>query len=394
MPLYSYEGIDSAKRRQRGLLEAENEKEIKEKLRAQNLIVLSISLKHGRSKYRLSKEGVIAFTRELADLLSSSLPLYESLLSLEEKHRGEKNHALYLALSERIKEGDSLKVALRAYPDIFSPFYLAMVESGEAVGNLGEALTRLADFLKEESNVRKKITSALFYPFILLSFSLLLLGGFLFFLVPSLEELFQDRKLSALTTFVFSLSHFLREEWFFYLPLLAIITLAICFVVRHPKTKERTEKLLFKNNTVKRIYLEGTIATFSRTLGILLTGGVSLVNGLNLAKKSISSTLLLREFDRIEGRVIEGSSLSRELVNTNYFPPLFLRMVAIGEEGGKLPRMLLKVADIYDEEREKRLSRFVTLLPPFCLLFLGAWIAMIVLAILLPLTDVSGFLNN
>ncbi len=395
---YSFQAADGQGKKLRGVIEARSLEEAKERLKRQNLICFALAEKRERKalfarKY-LSRDEVSALVRELADLLSCSLPLYESLISLEEKYRGSKSHPIVLGLIEKIKSGSSLSSAMGAFPETFDPIALAMVQTGEASGDLARALQAYSAFRERGSKLRKAIGSALIYPLVLLTLSLALLVLFLFFLVPSLEELFSGRTLSPLSNFVFGLSHLLRSSWHWLALFSALIGGSIFFAIRQKSVQRRLEELYLKMPYVKRLYMESKLVRFTRLLATLLKGDVSLVAALSIARGALGSSVLEKALTEVEEAVKAGGKFSRELARYAFFPQLMLRMAAIGEEGGVLGAMLEKVSLLYEEMVEKRIARLTALLPTLFLIGIGLWIALIVMAILMPLTDVSTFLDN
>lgn len=388
---FVYHYIDLLGRKKKGLIEAQTLDEAKERLRSQNLLITSLEALNGKKRghTHLKKTALITFTTQLASLLQAGMPLYESLLSLEEQVRGEGYHATLLTLSEKIKAGASLSEAMSAFPKSFDRLYCSLVAAGEAVGRLGPTLEKLAIHLSRQQKIKKQLLTALIYPAVLCGFSVVVIFALLTFVIPSLEVLFEDRPMNGFTRIVIGMSHLITRLWWLYLPLIGGGVTALYYWL---KTEQRLDKLLLKVPVVKTVITQSVIARFTRTLGTLLEGGVSLIEALRSARGVMRHPLFEKVIERAEQKIVEGSLLSLELKKSLLIPTLVYRMLAIGEEGGNTPDMLNKIATLYEEELEKTLTRLTTLAQPVILLIMGAIVGGIMLAVLLPLTDVSAFL--
>ena len=211
MPVYQYHYVDNSSKKRTGLIEAQTEKDAKIKLREQGFIITRLSSKALiKSKQNLKGEQLQAFTVQLSQLVNAGIPLYESLIAIEELSRNESYHRIILNVCEQIKMGVSLSNAMMNYPDSFDKLYCSMISAGEAVGSLGPVLEKLAQLIARQMKIKKQITTALIYPSVLGSFSFLIIGLLLGFVVPSLEGIFAGRQLNGFTQAIISLSHFFR----------------------------------------------------------------------------------------------------------------------------------------------------------------------------------------
>lgn len=396
MPIYSYKSIDVKGKKTHGFIDAISLADAKEKLRKQGVFVTDLTYANGKgkSKIALNQNELIAFTTQLAGLLSASCPLYESLLSLEEQYRKEKFHPLLLCLCDEIKKGASLNFAMQQFPETFSPLYRAMIAAGEAVGALDITLQKLALFLSKQMKFKKQLLSALLYPSLLLGFSSLVIILLLTFVIPSLEVLFEEREVNGFTRLIINVSHFFRGYWMIYIPLFIGCILGIFYASRKPDIRLRWHALLLKVPVLSTLIVERALARFCRTMGTLLEGGVNLMGALQISRKIIAHPLLEKVIEQVEHKIVEGRSLSGELKKSPLIPKLLPRMLAIGEEGGKTEEMLSKIADIYEENVEKVLFRLMALVQPIVLILIGALVGAIMLAVLLPLTDINSFIEG
>lgn len=396
MPLFHYKSLSLQGRKQTGVIDAPSLKEAKEKLRSQGTIVIAIGSKQTdkslfKKKVELSAQHLLNFTTQLSQLLSAAIPLYESLLSLEEQYRNEPFHPILASLCEQIKAGASLSSAMKNFPNSFDQLYCAMVAAGESIGALDKTLNRLTELLAKQQKLRKQIITAMIYPAVLGSFSLLVIFLLLTFAIPSIEAIFAEREVNGFTHLVILTSHLLTGYWHMYLPLIGGTCHLSLLFLRSGWGRAFKHRLALKLPLIKKVILQSSLARFSRTLGTLQQGGVSIIDALQISRKVMKNPILERIFEKAEEKIIEGSSLATELRRSPLLPPLISRMLAIGEESGDSALMLNKVAELYEDEVEKTLTRLTALAQPAILLIMGAVVGIIMLAILLPLTDISSF---
>lgn len=391
MSLYQYQAIDAKGARKKGLIEAQNEREAKDKLRDMQLMVVSVTPKTKvTSRQSLKGDNLVAFTVQLSQLVSAGVPLYESLNAIEAQCRQAPYHRIVLSLCEQIKSGASLSQAMSTYPDSFNKLYCSMITAGEAVGALHVVLEKLAMLLTKQMKLKSEITTAMVYPGILAAFSFLVILMLMGFVVPSIEGIFAERKLNGFTQFVLSASHFFRDYWWLYVPVLVGGIGYIVYKVRTPAGRLWIERNFLKVPLIRTLIIQTAVARFCRTMGTLLQGGLPLIEALRISREVMRNVVLEDEIKVAEGRIIEGSTLGTELSHAKLFPPMVAQMLAVGEESGGTIPMLNRIADMYEAELEKTLSRVMALAQPVILIIMGTIIGSVLLAILLPLTDVSS----
>lgn len=392
MPLYHYQAIDATGKKRSGLIEAQGEKEAKEKLREQGVMVSKLAQKTaGSSKEALKGENLQAFTMQLSQLINAGVPLYQSLLAIEEQYRKEPFHRVILSLCEQIKAGTPLSQAMGNYPNSFNNLYCSMVAAGESAGALPIVLEKLNHLLGKQNKLKRQLLTAMIYPAILGAFSLLIIIVLMTFVVPSMEGVFEGRELNGFTSAVLATSRLFRNYWWVYMPLLLGGTAFLIYYFRSPSGKVWLERNLLKVPLIRTLLIESAVARFTRTMGTLQQGGVTMIDSLQIARGVMHNVLLEEEMKKAEGKIVEGSSLSAELARSKWIPLMVSRMLAVGEESGTTTVMLNKIADIYEENIEKTLDRVMALAQPVILVFMGTVIGIVLLAILLPMTDVSTF---
>jgi general secretion pathway protein F len=391
LPVFHYQALETTGKKVKGFVEAQNEKEAKQKLREQSIMVTKLEVNASlKSSQHLNREQLLTFSSMLAELISAKLPLYESLSAIEEQVRKEPYHRIILSLAEQVKSGSPLSEAMKSFPESFNRLYISMVLAGEASGNLEEVLNRQVMFLKKEAKIRKQISNALIYPGILSLFAFAVIILLMGFVVPSIEGVFEGRQLNSYTMLVLSLSHLFREWWWLLLIAACGIGFGIYSYLSKPAGKLQLQKWLMKLPLIHKVMVQAALIRFSRTLSTLSESGLNLVEGLKLAGQVMQNPLMEEEIVRAEKRIIEGGRLQDELKKSRYLPKMAVRMIAIGEESGHLGEMLGKVADMYEDDLEKTIDRTMSLIQPAILVIMGAIIGLVLMAILLPMTDISS----
>lgn len=395
MPLFRYHAVSPNGKAIKGVIDADSLVVAKERLRKQQVMVTTVvPLQNKQNQLKLSPDALLAFTRELAQLLRAGLPLYESLVTIEEKHRRNKAHPLFLDLCDHLKEGASLSAALKRYPQTFDRIYLAMVQVAEQSGNLPTIFEQLSQLIARQQKLKKQLFSALAYPSFLGLFCFFILCGLLFFVVPSIQELFEGRSLHPMTSTVIAISKWVNAHvTFLLLALASAATVTIAFL-RSRQGKMHIYNFSLKLPFVKTLLLDSALVRFCRSLSMLLAGGVPLLEALALSRNVVKSPLIEAAILEAEKRVGQGERLSAAFKGASHFPALVLRMMSLAEETGKMGEALTNLSNIYDEEMEKHLYQLSTYLQPALLITLGAIVGLVVLSILLPLTDVSSFIGN
>lgn len=394
MPLFRYRALTDRGKKISGVIDADSFELAKERLRRDRILVTELDTVQSRKEVVLTPQMLLTFTRELGQLLAAGLPLYESLLTVEEKYRKTRSHALFLDLCDRLKGGHTLSSILQSYPKTFDAIYISMVEAGEKTGSLSWAFSQLYELIERRQKLKKQLISAMAYPAFLGAFCFLVVIGLLLFVIPSMEELFEGRRLHPLTQMVLSWSQLLQHSYMTILITLGLLIALFIFLYQRGAGKKFLQKNLHKVPLVKSVLLEAALIRFCRSSSILLSGGVPLLQALTISRRAMRHGLLEEVVRDAEKYIVEGKSLSSKLAESSHVPPLVSRMLSIAEETGKMPEMFKNLSDIYDGELERSLSHITTFLQPALLILLGGVVGLVILSILLPLTDVSSLIAN
>lgn len=392
MPFYEYKAISEKGKKYHAVVDAESLQEAKLKLLRGQVAVLTIELvSNQKIKTPLSRIEILNLTRELGRLLQAGLPLYESLSALEEKYRQQKPHRLLLNLCEKVRSGLSFSQSLSKHPEVFDLLYISMVANAERTGRLAEALNELCELLSKQQQIRKQIVAALLYPGLLMGFCLIVLSSLLFYVIPSLKELFDGRSLHPFTRIVFAFSDFACHSKGLLFAILIAIMVLIGVAITSKRSKEKLFSFVLRLPFFKSLFVKVAFVRFSRAAATLLEGGVPLIQAFEQGRVLMRHPTLEEIIGLAQERIGQGESIHSTLENHPLIPPLIPRMISIAEQGGKLPFMLKQIAQIYEEEIEKTLTHFAAIAQPALLLILGVIIGFVLLSVLLPMTDVSSF---
>lgn len=405
MASFKYKALDASGKTVEGVIEQTSVDLAAHALASEGLMVLSLEEGKVKKKARVRKAGgkgrrkgnardrLLHFTRELSVMLSSGLPLDRSLAILG--GMGEEHTAqLVTQLRDDLRKGKSFAEALEEHPE-FSSFYINMVRAGEASGTLEGTLVRMTEYLERARALRKMIVSAMTYPVILFSVAIFSLVFLLAYVVPSFTDLFADMgaSLPGPTKVVMDMGDFMARWWW-----LVIGGLAGIYWLGKQRFADESFRRKFDERVlnwplVGELISNIEMTRFARTLGVLLHGGVPVVAGLGIAQATVSNRTLRGELDTAVEALREGRSLSASLLDGGKFPELALHMLQVGEETGRMEEMLLKVAELYEDEVSTVTQRLLALLEPALILGLGFLIAGIIVSILLGILGVNELIG-
>ena len=400
MAAFEYVALDVNGRQHKGLIEADSPRQARQLLRDKQWSPLEVKQARSREDsgsggfsfgHGLSARDLALVTRQLATLVQAALPIEEALRAAAAQASSQRIKSMLLAVRARVMEGHSLAAALREYPSAFPELYRATVAAGEHAGHLGLVLDQLADYTDQRQQSRQKIQLALLYPVILLVASLAIVVLLLGYVVPDVVKVFVNtgQDLPALTTGLIATSEAV-QSWG-WLMLLGIVAagVAMRLALRDPNIKRRWHAIILRIPLVGRQARATNTARFASTLAILTRSGVPLVDALGIAAAVIGNLRIRERVVEAAQRVREGGSLTRALDATGEFPPMMLHMIASGEKSGELDQMLARTARNQENDLAAQISLLVGLFEPFMLVFMGAVVLVIVLAILLPILSLN-----
>lgn len=402
MQKFLYKARDSRRRMMEGSLKAETEQEALAKLSQMGYFPLSIQREETspqgqaaprsfRLFTRIRRRDITLFTRQLADLLESGLPLMRTLDVLREQMENPRLQEVLADLASQVRDGRSLSDALAIYPRVFSPLYVSMVRSGEVGGMLGGVLARLADFAEKEEELHVKMRSALAYPILILLVGMGTIAVLLIFVVPKLVLLFQEvgQILPLPTRVLIGLSQWFVSYWWL---VVSIAGLGV-FLVRRGGLSQGArlaiDRIKLRLPVCGSLIKKVEIARFARSLATLLSHGVPILQGMQVVVQATGNELLRGELQQIGEQLKGGDSLSQGMRRGRIFPALVTHMVAVGEEAGSLDRSLFKIADTYEREADRAMKLMTSLVEPVMILIMGSLVGFIVIAMLLPIFEID-----
>ncbi len=344
---------------------------------------------------RIRRKEVTAFTRGLAALLGSAIPIPTALDGLGEEEENPALREMILDLGASVRKGIAFSTALESHPREFTKLYVSMVRVGEEAGALPAVMNDLAALLEHEEEVRSEVMSAVAYPIFVLGFGFVTVGVLLTVVLPKLFKMLtaMTKTLPLPTLILLRTSGFLHDYWFLVLLGLGSIVGAIYWYSRDPNGALLIDRLKLRVPIIGGVFLSSALARFARTLGTLSKSGVSLLPALKIVENTIGNLALAKFVAQVSEETRGGDSLARPLRKLGVFPKTAIQMIDVGEESGKLPEMLLKIAEIQERDTRARTKTLVSLLAPVLILVVGAVIGFIVIAILLPIFNMSRALH-
>lgn len=416
MPQFNYVAMDSTGKEKKGKISATSEDAAASELKKQGLFPTSIknadpkAVKPKKGAARRSSSGggamnitigtpvikrkeLTVITRQLATLLDAGLPLIRSLRTLERQSKNPLVKKVLGATADTVEGGSTFAEALAQHPKSFDKLYLNMIRAGEASGAMEVILNRLATFMEKAARIAGKVKSAMIYPAVVMSIALLVTAGLMIFIVPNFQKIFtellgEDESLPGLTLFVMDVSRMLKEEiWVFVIGIVGIIIL-YKIINKTKYGKWGIDWCKYNMPLFGPIVSRSAISRFSRTLGTLMSSGVPVLNALIIVRDTAGNELVTNAVQKVHDAVKEGDGIAAPLGATAIFPQMVISMVEVGEETGKLPEMLDKIANTYDEEVDNAVSALTSMIEPLMIVGLAVIVGTIVVALFLPLTKI------
>jgi type IV pilus assembly protein PilC len=404
MAEFFYEALDKGGRQVRGVIDAANEDVIIEKLRGMGYYPLKVVQHKTSAKdvdifalpgvrnvmHRIKTKHVMTFTRQLATLIDAGLPILRSLFILSEQVESvvfkEKIHAMV----KDIEGGSSLSEAMSKHPKVFDGLYVNMVRAGEIGGVLEAVLDRIAYFLEKREALKGKVKSAMMYPVVVSVLAALIVGFILWKIMPRFVVIFEQlgAELPALTLALVKASEILVNKTWIVVLIAVVIFVGFKQINSTKSGKYAIDRMSLKLPVLGELLRKVAIARFAGTLATLVTAGVPILQALDIVRDTSGNEVIARAMDKVYQSVKDGESIHEPLSECPVFPPLVVHMVAVGEETGAIDQMLEKVAEAYEREVDDTVNALTSILEPLLIVFLGAIVGVIVVALYLPLFSI------
>lgn len=407
MAAFEYIVLDEKGKEKKGVIEGDTARQVRQILRDKGLMPLQIDTAANQDKQqkkttttRVSRRGISAldlamFTRQLSTLVKAALPLDEALSAVGQQTEKPRIKAMVFAIRSKVLEGHTLAAGMGDFPKIFSGLYRSTVAAGEQSGHLDTVLDRLADYAESRQLLNQKIAQATIYPAVLTVIALLVIIGLLTYVVPQIVDVFDNtgQQLPILTRGMIAISDFLRD----YFIVLTLVVIALVFGIKRflnlPINRQKFHHMILKLPVIGKLVRGLNTARFTRTLSILTSSGVPVLEALSLAGPVIENLPMRAAVADASNRVREGSSIHAALERSKLFPPMTLHLIASGESSGNLEDMLDRAAIQQERELEAAIGTFMGLFEPLLIVFMGFIVLLIVLAILMPIIDMNDLMQ-
>jgi type IV pilus assembly protein PilC len=424
MPTFHYIALDANGQETAGSIDASSDTDAINQLRAQQFYPTQVvqegkgdtsAIKSRASKVTSKTKGkdkvkpsanltvksktLMVFTRQLATLIDSGLPLLRGLTVLGRQEPVPAMKRTITTLADSVQTGSTFSESLSQFPKVFNKLYINMVKAGELGGVLEIVLNRLAEYQEKAQKLKNKIVAAMVYPIIVMVIAVLIMVFLMLVIVPKFEKIFDDMipggrsKLPVLTQFVIGISRNVGDYFPHILVALALLFIGWKIFQGTEGGKVIIDRIKLKLPLFGDVQLKSSISRFSRTLGTLVTSGVPILQALNITRETAGNIVIANAINKVHDAVKEGESMVAPLESSNVFPPMVISMVDVGEETGQLPEMLLKIADVYEDEVDNSVSALTSMLEPLMIVFLAVVVGTIVMALFLPLISVIQNLN-
>jgi general secretion pathway protein F len=404
MDAFEYTCLDQAGKNKSGVIQADTQKHVRQLLRDQKLIPISIEKVDTQTlagetdkklKTTLRTGELPIIIRQLSTLMKAGLPLDEALSTTIEQSDHKNSKKILITCRAKLMEGHSLAYAMGLFPKAFDELITTSVEAGEQSGHLDEVLLRLAEYLEQRQDMSKQSWMALLYPLILILTSIAVVSGLMVYIVPKVIQVFENNhaELPLITRALVSMSDWLRQYGLYFL--IFILASVFLFIVglQNKDFKQKWHTFLLKLPIVGGFIKVAQSARFTRTLGILTKSTVPIVQALSLSSKVVKNLAIKSSIEKTAIKVREGSSLSQSLKSNGYFPPMTIRLIHSGEQSGILSEMLERAADTQERDVNHKLSSIISIMQPVAILIVGMMILLIVLAMLLPIFQMNTIIS-
>lgn len=408
MPVYQYHGYRNDGGAATGIIDAENVKVARLKLRKEGVYPTDVveqghapsrsqEKTHSRTERSIGRSTTLTstdlalLTRQFATLLVAGLPLVEALGVLVDQAEKKSIKALLADIREQIRGGKALSVVLETYEKDFSPIYVHMVRAGEASGALDQILFRLAEFLEKQLALKNKVTNAMLYPIIMLVIGSVILFFLITFVVPKITLVFAQQKqaLPWPTVALMSVSQFFADYWMVLVGLVLGGLYTTRRFIRTGAGRMMADRLILKSPLIGDVARMVSISRLTSTLSTMLASGVQLLDAMDVSKRVMNNRVLEETVETARQNIREGETIADPLKRSGEFPALVTHMIAVGERSGEMEEMLRRVSQIYDGEVERVIARLTSLMEPIMILAMGAIVLFIVVAILLPIFEMG-----
>ena len=408
MPAFEYKALNAKGKNVAGVIDADNNKVARSQLRKQGLFPtevkeqvsgkatkgtgLNLEVDFSKLMQRVSAQELAEMTSQMETLLRTSIDIAETLPILSEQTENKMLQLALVEIRDRVRKGESLSSAMARHPKIFNNLFISLVEVGQETGRLDEILGRLREYTSKMVDLQQKVIKAVSYPLLTMFISGSVVLGIFVGVIPRIRKLFDTfgATLPLPTQIVLAISDFLLNRW--YIPLLIVVVIGYWFPrwIKTEKGRLKFDTLLLKLPFFGNLFRMISTSRFSRTLATLLRGGLPLADALPIAQNVLGNMVLAAVVEKATENIIKGNNFAEPLAESGQFPPLLVRMIAVGERTGEMEHMLIEASDAYDQRVDTRLNSLASVIEPFMMVGLGGIVLLIGSSVLLPLLNMSA----
>ncbi len=396
MPVYEYKGKTLGGKQVQGELKAKNRAELERFLRGNRILVTNVSKKPQQIQIKIGsgikKIDISRFTRQFATMISAGLPMVQCLEILGTQMESAELRKIIMKVKDSVQSGATLSEALGRHKKAFDDLYVNMVEAGEVGGALDTILVRLAQYREKADKLIRKVKGAMVYPIVVMIVAIGVTFAMLRFIVPIFAKMFSGlgAELPGPTQIVLGISNFLRDQTLLILFVLVLGIIGFKMFLRNPKGRLAWDSFKLKMPLLGSLMRKSAISRFTRTLATLLSSGVSILDALSITAKTAGNMVLHNAINKSMLSIAEGETITQPLKDSGVFPPMVTQMISVGEKTGGMDDMLAKIADFYDEEVDTAVAALTSIIEPVVIVFMGAIIGGILIAMYLPMFDIIG----
>lgn len=406
MPSFTFEAVDGKGNKVKKDVDADDRDDAMAKIKGMGLFPTKVKEKEsapaaaapaaaGKKKGKVLAIGGVSmrqlttFTQQLATLQDAGLPIVRSLRILEGQLKPSLLKNCLMDVAEDVESGATLSEAMSKHPKAFDRLYVGMIKAGEAGGVLDTILDRLSHFMEKSLRLRKKVIGALIYPVVVTVVAVGILAGIMNFVIPAFQKMFKEVGVSlpVMTEILLAVSDVVQNYWYLIPGIPVVIVLMWKGISSTPKGKYALDKFLLYMPVFGAIIHKSTISRFARTLGTLIASGVPILESLSITREATGNDVIAKAIDEVHASIKEGESIAKPLQESGVFDDMLVNMIDIGEETGELDKMLVKIADNYDDDVDVAVESLTSIIEPILIVGMGGAVGFIVIALFLPLIE-------
>ena len=404
-PIFDYKGFSPSGKAVKGTVDADTAKSGRLKLKKQGITVTEIDEKSaGKSSGakgsfsipflsgRVSQKHITLATRQLASLIKANVPLVEALNALVEQVNNDRLKVVFAQVRQDVNEGSSLAKALASHPKIFDNIFVNMVEAGESSGTLGLVLLRLAELKEAQLRLTSKVVSGMTYPAIMMVLGIVVVFVIFLYVIPNITKIFENsnKPLPLITKVMIMASKFFVSYWYIMFAVIGGSAFIFMRYIRSERGKPVWDRFRLSAPIFGELNRIVAVTRFASTLSVLLGSGVPIMTCMTIARNLVGNVHIERAIESARENISEGQTIAEPLKKSGQFPPLVIHMIMIREKTGELPQMLHSVATTYEEQTNATVERMTALLEPLMIVIMGGFVALVVLAVFIPMTEMSN----